>query len=115
MKPAIEKRQHTRFDFQMPVKVFPVRSSKSGNIYEVQSNFHEFQARDISEGGLCLQTGQDFDSSQMLKMNFEVEKDRPVEVFGKVMWSNSKHLGVRFMMTNQEIRKGIKTLALKNA
>ena len=113
MKQTIEKRQHPRFDFRETVKVFPVVPSKSGHIYEVQNKSVEFEACDISEGGLGLKAGHEFDGEIVLKMNFEVEKNQPVVVFGKVVWSEEKHLGVRFLMIDPEMRKSIRTLAKK--
>ncbi|HUO58408.1 MAG TPA: PilZ domain-containing protein [bacterium] len=111
----VEKRKHNRFEFQKPVRVFPVLPSKSGNIYEVQTESFEVQARDISEGGLRLQSQQELNPQFLVKLNFEISKDQPVEVFGKIMWSQERHHGIRFMLVDQEMRKGIKSLARKKA
>src|SRR5579859_1332406 len=115
MSPTIEKRQHPRFDFQQPVKVYPVLPSKSGNIYEVQSRPVEFQAYNISEEGLALEADRDMDGEIILKMNFEVEKDQPLIVYGKIVWSQEKHLGVRFLMVDSDMRRSINALGKKQA
>lgn len=115
MNPVTEKRQHPRVDFQKPVKVFPVLPSKSGNIYEVQTRPVEFQAYNISEDGLGLEADGDLGDEVILKINFEVERDRPVIVFGKIIWSHERHFGVRFLMVDQEMRKSIKALAKNQA
>ena len=115
MPANVEKRKHHRVEFRQPVRVFPVLPSKSGNIYEVQTESFEVQAHDISEGGLRLQTHQDLNPQFLVKLNFEILKDQPVEVFGKIMWSQEKHHGIRFMLVDQEMRRDIKSLARKKA
>ncbi len=74
----------------------------------------EVKARDISEGGLRLETGEIPDSQFLLKMNFEMVKDQPVEVYGKIMWSHKNHCGVRFVLTDSILRKGIRAITKKN-
>ncbi len=108
-----EKRHFDRFKFQKPVRVFSVLPSKSGNIYEVQKNCLELKASNISEGGLNLEVEKPLDSQYLLKMNFEVEKDQLVEVYGKVVWSRENHCGVRFMLTDPVLRKGIRSIEKK--
>jgi len=115
MNAPVEKRKHHRFEFQQTVQVFPVLPSKSGNIYEVQKDPIEIQAKDISEGGVRIHAYHDLDPDSILKLNFEIAKDRPVEVFGKIIWSQERHHGVRFLLADQETRKGIKSLAQKRA
>ena len=113
MKPVIEKRKHNRIEFQKSVQVFQVLPSKSGNIFEVQNNCDAAWANDISEGGLRLETSKFFDPSLLLKLNFEVEEDQSVEVYGKVIWAQDHHCGVRFMMVDQKMRKGIRSITRK--
>jgi hypothetical protein len=114
MQNAAEKRKHNRFDFQKTVKVFPVLPSKSGNIFEVQKDPFELRASDISEGGLKLETPKSLAGQFLFKLNFEVASEQNVEVYGKVMWSGDKHCGVRFMLTDPLLRKGIRSMAKKN-
>ena len=115
MNAPVEKRQHQRYEFQQSVRVFPILPSKSGNIYEVHNEPIEFHARDISEGGLRIQAEHELNPHYLLKLHFEVSKDQPVEVFGKIMWSQEKHHGVRFMLVDQTMRRSIKSLAKKKA
>ncbi len=110
-----EKRRYKRFDFQKSVKIFPVLPSKSGNIYEVQTQAVQVKAVDISEGGLRLETDADLNENFLVKMHFEMTKDRPVEVFGRIMWSSEKQHGIRFMIADHEIQHGVRAIAKKKA
>ncbi len=114
MNPAFEKRKHGRVEFQKSVQVFPVIPSRSGHIFEVQEKPVPAWANDISEGGLRLETSQAYDPNFLLKLNFEVEEDKAVEVFGKVIWTRDHHCGVRFMLVDQDMRKGIRALSPKD-
>jgi len=108
-----EKRKFNRFEFQKTVQIFPVLPSKSGNIFEVHKKPIEAWANDISEGGLRLEAADSFEPNFLLKLNLELEEDRSVEVYGKIIWSRDSHCGVRFMMVDKQLRKGILAIATK--
>lgn len=110
MNEVDEKRRFTRFEFQETIRVFPVQPSKSGNIYEVQKEFFEARASDICEGGLGFEAKQELDPSFLLKINFDVPVKKPVEVYGKVVWAKNRRYGVRFMYTDQILRKGVRSI-----
>jgi|SRR5581483_5372893 len=114
MNESSDKRKFSRYGFQKQVKVFPVLPSKSGNIYEVQKNPLEVRSANISEGGVRLETDQALDPAFLLKLNFELEKDQLIEVYGQVIWSSKNQCGVRFMLTDSVLRKGIRAIAQKN-
>jgi hypothetical protein len=105
-----DKRQYNRFDFKKPVQVFPVVPSVSGNIFEVHHQPIEMFSHNISEGGLRLETPGKIQKESLLKMNFEMSKDQPVEVYGKVMWTQDKHFGVRFILPDSELHQGLKKM-----
>ena len=113
MPRVAEKREFNRFEFQKPVQVFPVLPSKSGNILEVDNRSLKGKVQNISEGGLRLAAPEGFPANSILKLNFEVEKDRAVEVYGKIMWSEKKTCGVRFVLTDPKIRQGIRAIGKK--
>ena len=113
MNPAFEKRKHGRVEFQKSVQVFPVIPSRSGHIFEVQDKSVAAWANDISEGGLRLEISHSYDPNFLLKLNFEVGEDKAVEVFGKVIWARDHHCGIRFMIVDQDMRKGIRSLSPK--
>ena len=111
MPPNPEKRQHRRFHFLEPVSVFPVLPSKSGNIFEVQPQALQAQARDISEGGVKLHLDRPLGPGSLLKLTFEVLQEEEVEVFGKIIWTDREHCGIRFMLADPVLRKGVRALA----
>ena len=113
MAALVEKREYDRFEFQKPVQVFPVLPSKSGNILEVENQSLKGRTQNISEGGLSLVTPKGFSENSILKLNFKVEKDQPVEVYGRIVWTRKKHCGVRFVLADQKIHKGIRTILHK--
>lgn len=105
-----EKRRHNRVEFQKRVRIFPVLPSKSGNIYEVQTESFEARASDVSEGGVGLEMSRSLNPDFLVKMNFEVQNNQPVEVYGKIVWSQSNRCGVRFMHMDSSLRKGLRSL-----
>lgn len=111
MSKTAEKRVYNRIDFQKPVRVFPVLPSKSGNIYEVQKDSFEAQASDVSEGGLGLKVSKPMSPEFLVKMNFELADNQPVEIYGKIVWSQSNRCGIRFMHTDMAIRKTLRSLS----
>jgi hypothetical protein len=105
-----DKRQYNRFEFKKPVQVFPVVPSLSGNIFEVHNQSTEMLSHNISEGGLRLETTEKIQKESLLKMNFEVSEDQPIELYGKVMWTQDGHFGVRFILPDSELRQGLKQI-----
>jgi len=110
---AAEKREFDRFEFQRSVLVYPVSPSKSGHILEVESQSLKAKVDNISEGGLKLVAPKRFPENSILKLNFKVEKDRSVEVYGKIMWSEKKNCGVRFVLADPQVRQGIRAIGQK--
>ena len=106
-----EKRRFNRFDFQNVIHVFPVLPSKSGNIFEVQKESFEASASNISEGGLKFETKKELSPNFLLKLNFELTHDQPLEVYGKVIWSKDNRFGIRFMYTDQTLRQAVRSIA----
>ena len=111
MSKTSEKRIHNRIDFNKPVQVFPVLPSKSGNIYEVQKESFEAQASDVSEGGLGLKVSKPMNPEFLVKMNFELTDKQPIEVYGKIIWSQSDRCGIRFMHTDTAFRKMLRSFS----
>ena len=111
-RPA-EKREFNRFEFQKSVKVYPVLPYKSGNILEVETRSLKGKTHNISEGGLSLVTPKSFSENSIVKLNFQVEKNQSVEVYGKIMWSEKKQCGIRFMLADPHLRQGIRAIGKK--
>lgn len=115
MNDTVEKRRHKRFKFAEEVRVFPVLPSASGNIFEVQQEPVPSKAFDISEGGMRMEWDGELSPEFLLKLNFEFSNNLPVEVYGKIVWTKTDQVGVRFMVTDAAIRHGVKSLSNKKA
>jgi len=98
-----DKRKFVRFNFQRPVFLFPVVYSKSGNIYEVQTEAVQVWANNISEGGLRLENTTMFDPTFPVKLFFDLVKGQRVEIYGKIVWTLDQHCGIRFMGTDDAL------------
>ena len=101
--PKNERRKHTRAKFQDSVVVHKVIESKSGNVYEVQGNPLVVKALDVSEGGIRLEIGSD-PSSKILKLNFQVQKNKPMDIYSKLAWTEKGTCGLEFIVADEQIR-----------
>jgi hypothetical protein len=62
-------------------------------------------SKDISQGGLCLETKQKLVTGTILRLEFDLPGDKPehIEALGRVMWqrggSEDSHLtGIKFLV-----------------
>jgi hypothetical protein len=108
-----ERRKHPRARFEDNVQIHPVIESKSGNVFEVQGNPLTLKAVDLSEGGIRLELGIPKPPSHILKLNFQVHKDKSVDVYSKLAWTSDKFLGYQFIVVDEETRKVIRDLVEK--
>lgn len=73
-------------------------------------------SKDISESGICLITEHVLDEGKMLHLGFSLPgRERPIECFGKVMWSRkaTEHLyqsGVSFWDIKEKEQTEIKKI-----
>ena len=54
-------------------------------------------SKDISKGGIRLETKRAFKANSILKLNFQFMDKRSVDVFAKVVWSKADLCGLKFM------------------
>ncbi|HVZ81685.1 MAG TPA: PilZ domain-containing protein [bacterium] len=103
-----ERRKYKRAHFDTPVTVHPVVESKSGNVFEVQDKPLTVNSVDLSEGGIRL-GGQSLSSkSNIYKLNFQVQKNRMVDVYSKLAWAAEGMVGLQFIVADEEMRKMIR-------
>jgi len=114
MNPLEEKRIFYRYEFQSKVRLFPIRTSNSGQILEIQDAPLDSWANDISAGGLRLEGVRSFELNSLLKINFESANQQAVEAYGKIVWAYDNHAGVRFVLKNHRLRKKIKAIRRKH-
>ena len=72
-----EQRQFPRIEVSTPV---------SFNV--IIPSYNTGTSRDISEGGMCLETKSKLDKGTIIRLEFELPGDPPehVEALGRVMW-----------------------------
>ena len=113
-QPRIERRKYPRAKFQETVVVHGVVESKSGNVFEVQGNPIVVKAADVSEGGIRLEIGNVNPPNKIFKLNFEIQKDKPVDVYSKMAWVQGSMIGLQFIVADAEIRKLIRMFVEKS-
>lgn len=109
-----ERRKHPRAKFQETVVIHNVIESKSGNVFEVQGNPVVAKARDVSEGGIRLDIGNAAALNKIFKLNFQVQKDKSVDVYSKLAWASEGVLGLQFIVADEEIRRMIRGFVEKS-
>ena len=102
-----DKRQTQRVGFTSDVSAFPVVPSKSGNIFEVYPQQHMYSAVDISRGGIRLSTSTPFPQDTILKLKVEILKKHPLDIFARVVWSNNRHTGLKFIVLHEDVQRHI--------
>jgi hypothetical protein len=83
-KDSVEQRQHPRIQVNTKIKfavVIPVYDSGT--------------SKDISQGGLCLETNKNLPQGSILRLEFDLPGDSPqhIEALGKVVWQRTNTEG----------------------
>jgi hypothetical protein len=108
-----ERRKYPRIKFVDRVEIFPVIESKSRNIFEVQNTPITVKAVDLSENGIRLELGTSKPPARILKLNFQINKDKSINVYGKMAWVSGKFLGCTFVAMDKESRQLIRDFVEK--
>ncbi len=103
-----ERRKYTRAKFQETVTIHNVIESKSGNVFEVEGKPITAKAKDVSEGGMRLEVEMSPSSSKIFKLNFQVQKNKVVDVYSKLAWAANGMFGLQFIVADEEIRQLIR-------
>jgi len=109
-----ERRKYPRAKFQQTVMVHNVIESKSGNVFEVQGNPIVAQARDLSEGGIRLDAGSGNPQGKIFKLNFQIQKDKTVDIYSKLAWAEGSLFGLQFIVADEQIRRYIRSFVEKS-
>jgi|SRR5581483_1597179 len=109
-----ERRKHSRAKFQESVTVHNVIESKSGNVFEVAGTPVMAKAKDLSEGGIRLEVEMSPSASKIFKLNFQVQKNKVVDVYSKLAWMGEGMLGLQFIVADEEIRNIIRHYVQKS-
>lgn len=85
-----EKRKYDRKDFNRIID------------YTVDERYYRDFIRDISEGGLFIETSNDFSSGQRILMTFvSPDYQKPFKVHGEIIHTQTKGIGVKFKIESQ--------------
>lgn len=102
-----EKRKFQRIKFDGDVTIHPVMQSKSGNILEVQAKGIPAKGNDISEGGIRLELGDTNSPTDILKINFKVQKFKTVDAYAKLAWKSGNTCGLQFIVLDEDSKNQI--------
>jgi hypothetical protein len=108
-----DKRKHHRIKFDGDVTVNPVMQSKSGNILEVQAAGLAAKGSDISEGGIRLELGDTNSPTDILKINFKIQKFKTIDAYVKLAWKSGNTYGLQFIVLDDESRNIIRNFVEK--
>lgn len=108
-KAGSERRKYRRAQFEGQVTVHPVIESKSGNVFEVQDKPVTVTANNISEGGIRVEGQVQPSKSQIFKLNFQIQKNKAVDVYSKLAWAAEGMVGLQFIVADEEMRKMIRS------
>jgi PilZ domain len=61
------------------------------------------RARDLSEGGLAVETRDPLEPMTLVSMRLELPHAVPVDLLGRVMWSRGATMGIRFESTDTRL------------
>lgn len=101
-----ERQKHTRIQFDANVTIYPVTSSKSGNVLEMPAEGIQVKGRDISEGGIRLELGNA--PTEFLRVNFNIQKYKSVDAFAKLVWKNGQTCGFQYIFLDTDSRMQIR-------
>ena len=91
-----ESRHYPRIDFVTEVVIQEMVESE-GNAFVIKETTVLGKALDISEGGMRMEISDTAALSQILKLNFYMEKNDLVEVYGKRVWQKGNIYGLEFI------------------
>jgi predicted NUDIX family phosphoesterase len=100
-----EKRQHIRINFENQILIYQITKSQTGNIFVIDRRKILGKSKDISVGGMRAELQNASSISQFLKLNFELEKNTPLEIYAERVWENAGFYGLRFTQRDEDFSK----------
>jgi hypothetical protein len=102
------KRKHNRIKFEGDITIHPVMQSASGNILEVTQKEIKAKGGDLSEGGIRLELGDTNSPNDILKVHFNIQAARAVDVYAKLVWKSGTTCGLQFLVLDADAREMIR-------
>lgn len=110
----MEKRNHSRFEVDIPVQ-YRIVDSQTFEVGEKFSYLSGF-AKDMSLDGLFLETDKALETGCVFRLNISlVEESKQLFAFAEVVWSGSHGAGLRLMMMSVEDEEDFKKYLSKMA
>jgi hypothetical protein len=94
---AVEKRLHKRCRFEQKVEVW----RQACRLGERRCHPDVCTSLDISHGGMRLETRKPLPLHSVVKLDFQMLAEKPVQVFAKVVWSSQGFSGLRFITSDE--------------
>lgn len=108
-----DNRQFTRVEFVTEVDIQQVEAV-GGDAFVVKETTVLGKALDISEGGMRLELTDAAELGEILKLNFFLEKNNPLEVYTKQVWKNGNIYGLKFIPATEGEGKHVHFYLTKN-
>ncbi len=96
MEPRQERRNSRRESFAGKIEIHPLFPSYSESLDLTKKGFFEAFARDLSWGGVCLQTSVVLKAGSFIKLQMELAGIKNVEILGHIAWVRDTVCGVAF-------------------
>ncbi len=96
MEQRVERRNSKRENFEGKVEIYPLFPSYSESLDRTPKGFFEAFARDLSWGGVCLQTSVVLKAGSFIKLQMELAGVKNVEMLGHITWVRDTLCGVAF-------------------
>jgi hypothetical protein len=103
----IENRQHLRINFENQIIIYQITKSQTGNIFVIDGTRIFGKSKDISVGGMRMEVLSAVSLSKFSKLNFELEKNTPLEIYTERVWGNGDICGLRFIQRDEYFTKQI--------
>ncbi|MCU0701888.1 MAG: PilZ domain-containing protein [Myxococcaceae bacterium] len=95
-----QARSHTRVPASFPVRVVNAAALRLAD-----------EARDVSEAGVGVSTSSPLPPMTLVPLRLDLPTStEPIEVLGRVMWSTSSAMGLRFEQPDERIHTGVARL-----
>jgi len=102
-----EDRQHVRIYFENPIVIYQITQSQSGNVFMIDRIKILGKSKDISMGGIRAELANAASLSKYMKLNFELKKNGPLEIYTERIWEKAELCGLRFIQPDNNISKQI--------
>lgn len=106
MKPETRRRK-ARVPFSSPVFVEEVEGSSESGPLRTGGCPVTVEGLDLSEEGMGLRVPRRVLPGSLVKVSFRMVLDRELSTVARVVWSDGRRAGLRFLMLDPPLRKAV--------